>query len=116
MGEIADLSEFPCAEGSCSRHQEHILCLPPLARGQALQVEFARLVSAYKFCLSRTQIHSWRPRSYPLMARGSEPGFGGDLQNQINLRHNLGVSTFVRISGSLLAGLVAGILGVTGWT
>lgn len=38
------------------------------------------------------------------------------MQNQINLRHNAGVSTFVRIFGSLLAGLVAGILGVTGWT
>ena len=34
------------------------------------------------------------------MAKSAEPGFGDDLQNQINLRHNMGVATFVYVPSS----------------
>lgn len=37
----------------------------------------------------------------------SEPGFGEDFQNQVNLRHNVGVATFVYVLHSDLLCILA---------
>eukprot|EP00891_Asterochloris_glomerata_P006741 jgi/Astpho2/6741/Aster-x1398 len=42
--------------------------------------------------------------------------FGQDLLNGSAIRHNATVLSFNRVFASLLAGLVAGVWGITGWS
>ncbi|CAL5218559.1 g250 [Coccomyxa viridis] len=49
------------------------------------------------------------------MAKKETAGVFKDMYVQKNIQHNAGVVNFIGVFGSLVAGLIAGIWGVTGW-
>ncbi|CAD7698990.1 unnamed protein product, partial [Ostreobium quekettii] len=48
------------------------------------------------------------------MPRVKKPGALGDLVSVANVKNNIAVVSFCRVITSVLAGIVAGILGITG--
>ncbi|KAK9808908.1 hypothetical protein WJX72_006183 [[Myrmecia] bisecta] len=41
--------------------------------------------------------------------------FGEEMLNMQHMKHNAGIINFVRVFASLVAGILAGVLGVEGW-